>query len=398
MANRLVLMVLMLCCSPLVEAATSKDASIQRLDGSRITIAEAERFTQKTLDGAHVTGAQIAVLQHGKRIWVHSFGLRNKAENLPMNNDTTTWAASITKSVFASFVMQMVEAGELNLDASIATYLPKPLPEYDKYKDLAGDERWRKITPRILFSHTAGFANFIALDPDQKLRIHWEPGTHFAYSGEGINLLQFVIEQKTGRSLTDLEQEHIFGPLGMHQTSLVWQPGFAANVAGGHDSDGKYSAFAQRTSPRAAGSMMTSINDLTTFTEALLANKIMSAESRADMLRPVVSIPYKHQFPTLFEEKGPEGPAVGLAYGTGWGLLTKTKYGPAFFKEGHGDGAENYLICFEQSGTCMIILTNSDNGELAFRPLLETIIGDTVTPWEWEGYTPERILYSREHR
>ena len=89
---------------------------------------------------------------------------------------------------------------------------------------------------------------------------------------------------------------------------------------------------------------------------------------------------------------------MGLAYGAGWGLLTKTKYGPAFFKEGHGDGAENYLICFEHSGTCMIILTNSDNGELAFRPLLETIIGDTVTPWEWEGYTPERILYSREHR
>ncbi len=398
MASRLVLMVLVLCYSPLVEATTSKDASIQRLDGSRITITEAERFAQKILDEAHVTGAQIAVLQHGKRVWVHSFGLRNKAENLPMNNDTTTWAASITKSVFASFVMQMVEAGELSLDASIATYLPKPLPEYDRYKDLAGDERWRKITPRMLLSHTAGFANFAALEPDQKLRIHWEPGTRFAYSGEGINLLQFAIEQKTGRSLTDLEQEHIFGPLGMHQTSLVWQPRFTANVAGGHNSEGKYSAFVQRTSPRAAGSMMTSINDLTTFTEALLANKVMSAESRANMLKPVISIPYKHQFPTLIEEKGTEGPAVGLAYGAGWGLLTKTKYGPAFFKEGHGDGAENYLICFEQSGTCMIILTNSDNGELAFRPLLETIIGDTVTPWEWEGYTPERILYSREHR
>ena len=36
----------------------------------------------------------------------------------------------------------------------------------------------------------------------------------------------------------------------------------------------------------------------------------------------------------------------------------------------------------------MILLTNSDNGELAFRPLLETILGNTVTPWEWEGYTP----------
>jgi CubicO group peptidase (beta-lactamase class C family) len=397
MMKRLVLPLLMLCCAPLLEAGASKDASIQRLDGSSITIAKAERFAQKTLDDAHVAGAQIAVLQHGKRVWVHSFGLRNKDKYLPMDNDTTTWAASITKSVFACFVMQMVEAGELNLDTSIAIYLPKPLPEYDKYKGLAGDERWHKITPRILLSHTAGFANFAALEPDQKLRIHWEPGTHFAYSGEGINLLQFVIEQKTGRSLADLEQERIFGPLGMHQSSLVWQPSFAANVAGGHDPDGKYSAFVQRTSPRAAGSMMTSGNDLATFMEALLGNKVMSAKTRAEMLTPVISIPNKHQFPTFDEEKAIEGPAVGLAYGAGWGLLTKTKYGPAFFKEGHGDGAQNYLICFERSKTCMIILTNSDNGELAFRPLLETIIGDTVTPWGWEGYTPAGIVEARKH-
>ena len=44
----------------------------------------------------------------------------------------------------------------------------------------------------------------------------------------------------------------------------------------------------------------------------------------------------------------------------------------------------------------MILLTNSDNGELAFRPLLETILGNTVTPWEWEGYTPELIERRRK--
>ena len=64
---------------------------------------------------------------------------------------------------------------------------------------------------------------------------------------------------------------------------------------------------------------------------------------------------------------------------------------------GATDGAENYLICFTRSGTCMIVLTNSDNGELAFRPLLEKLIGDNVTPWEWEGYTREDILRNEEH-
>jgi hypothetical protein len=55
------------------------------------------------------------------------------------------------------------------------------------------------------------------------------------------------------------------------------------------------------------------------------------------------------------------------------------------------------MICFERRQACMIILTNSDNGELAFRPLLEGILGDRVTPWEWEGYTPEYITQSRKN-
>lgn len=98
------------------------------------------------------------------------------------------------------------------------------------------------------------------------------------------------------------------------------------------------------------------------------------------------------------EGEGKEAADVGLAYGVGWGLLTHTKFGPAFFKEGHGDGAQNYIICFEKQESCMILLTNSDNGELAFRPLLEKIFGDDVTPWEWEGYTPSYIEVSRKQQ
>jgi hypothetical protein len=156
--------------------------------------------------------------------------------------------------------------------------------------------------------------------------------------------------------------------------------------------------------------MTTSVVDLARFTAALLADpsqgkrtgnlqptpSILRPKTMKAMLTPVVHIDTLHEFPTFEETKGTEGPAVGLAYGLGWGLLTKTKYGPAFFKEGHGDGAQNYMICFTKHRDCMILLTNSDNGELAFRPLLEHLLGDTVTPWVWENYTPEAIAASRE--
>jgi len=142
--------------------------------------------------------------------------------------------------------------------------------------------------------------------------------------------------------------------------------------------------------------MTTSAEDLARFASALFGDRIIKPATRVEMLRPYLMIKSVHEFGPPDEGEGMEAVQVGLGYGMGWGLLTKTPFGPAFFKEGHGDGAQNYMICFERRQVCMILLTNSDNGELAFRPLLETILGDTVTPWEWEGYTPSHILESRK--
>jgi CubicO group peptidase (beta-lactamase class C family) len=105
-------------------AEPPKPASIRRLDGTRITTAEAESFAQKTLDAAHVTGAQIAVLDRGRLVWSQAFGLRRREPKLPMDRETTTWAASITKSVFATYVMHLVERGEFSLDIPVAKQLP----------------------------------------------------------------------------------------------------------------------------------------------------------------------------------------------------------------------------------------------------------------------------------
>ncbi|WP_207231755.1 hypothetical protein [Edaphobacter modestus] len=73
-------------------------------------------------------------------------------------------------------------------------------------------------------------------------------------------------------------------------------------------------------------------------------------------------------------------------------MLTKTKYSPAFFKEGYGDGAQNSIICFTWHRDSMILLTNCDNGELAFRPLLEGILDDTVAPWYGVTTLPKGFL------
>jgi CubicO group peptidase (beta-lactamase class C family) len=359
--------------------------------------------SEDTLQAAHVTGAQLAVLDRGRLVWSAAYGLRRRQPELPMDRETTTWAASITKSVFATYVLQLVERGEFSLDEPVARQLRQPLNEYEPYRETASeivrDPAWMTVTPRILLAHTYGLANFAFLEADKKMHLHFKPGTQFLYSGEGINVVQFMIEQKKQRPLNELMQDAIFTPLGMTRTGIIYRKEFEADVADRYDMDEHFRSQTRRFPARAAGSMTTSADDLARFASALFAGKIIRASSRAAMLHPFFRIKSLHEFAIRPNEgDGKEAAAVGLAYGVGWGLLTQTRFDPAFFKEGNGDGAQNYIICFERRKACMILLTNSDNGELAFRPLLETVLGDTVTPWEWEGYTTGYIQESRKHR
>ena len=403
---RVLLAAAVFAVAALHSARTDSPVSIRRLDGSTISIRDADAFARKTLAAAHVTGAEIAVLNDGRLVWSAGYGLRRKAPDLPMDAQTTTWAASITKSVFATYVMQLVERGEFNLDEPVAKQLAKPLNEYEPYRETASelvrDLQWQQVTPRMLLSHTSGLANFAFMEPGKKMHLHFKPGTQFLYSGEGINLVQFVIEQKKQKSIDELMQEAIFGPLGMTHTGLIYRTEFEADIADRFDDKEHFRAQTRRFPARAAGSMATSADDLSRFAAALLNDRFIRKSTRAEMLSPVFYIHTKHEFgpPGWMgqDTDTKEADGVGLAYGVGWGLLTKTRFGPAFFKEGHGDGAQNYMICFEHQKSCMILLTNSDNGELAFRPLLETILGDSVTPWEWEGYTPEYIEQSRKQQ
>jgi CubicO group peptidase (beta-lactamase class C family) len=94
----------------------------------------------------------------------------------------------------------------------------------------------------MCLSHTTGFPNWRWLNPvtgavegGGKLAIYFTPGTKYAYSGEGLTLLQMVIEKITGRNLEDLAREKVFKPMGLTRTSYIWQTHFENDYALGHD-------------------------------------------------------------------------------------------------------------------------------------------------------------------
>jgi CubicO group peptidase (beta-lactamase class C family) len=361
--------------------------SVRRLDGRTLSAAEVERTVERLMRAGRVPGLALAILNRGEIVYLRAFGVARDEPRVPLTDTTVMYAASFTKAMFAYLAMQLVHERVIDLDRSIAEYLPKPLPAYEKYADLEGDERWRRFTPGMLLSHTSGLPNWRWFRPGEKLDIMFEPGERYSYSGEGINLLQFVIEEATGCEVGEMMQARVFKRLGMPRTSMVWQPAFEGDYAVGFDEDGKDLGYRKRTSARAAGSAATTIRDVARFVQAVLRSDGLDRAAREEMLRPHIRIRSAHQFPIPSTETTTRDDGIRLSYGLGWGLLW-SPHGKAYFKEGHDDGWESYMISFEEPKTAMVIMTNSSNGESIFTELLATLIGDRFTPSEWERYVP----------
>jgi CubicO group peptidase (beta-lactamase class C family) len=367
--------------------AVGQQSTVTRLDGSTITSLEIDGTVTRLMKAAEVTGAGIAIFNKGKIANLKAYGVRDKEKNLPLTVDSVMSAASFSKVAFAYLAMELVDEGVLDLDKPVYQYLPKPLPEYPNYADLANDSRYKRITARMLLSHTSGFANWRSFEEDHKLKIHFEPGSRYAYSGEGIDLLQLVVESITKKPLEQLMQEHVFQPLGMTRTSMVWQDRFESDYANGYDEYGRSLGPQKRENADAAGSMQTTIADFARFAQAVMESRLLRSKTREQMLSPQVQITSKHQFPTFSEETTDENKAIRLSYGLAWGLYW-TPYGKAFFKEGHDEGWRNYTVCFDKQKSGIVIMTNSGNGEGIFKDLFEVLLKNTYTPIQWEGYTP----------
>lgn len=342
----------------------------------------------------HANGMAVAVIEAGKVGYTQAYGIRD-AKGDPLRTDTILYGASLTKMVFAYHVLQLVDQGKLKLDTPLKDDLDRPLPTYgpdpvhpDKYgpyKDLANDPRWEKITPRMCLTHSTGFANFYFLEPDQKLRIHFDPGTHYSYSGEGLILLQFVIEHgkaPLGIDLGDMTNA-TFARLGMPNTSLTTRPDFRTHWADGWNDKGEPQPHSQRTKVRVAGSMDTTIADLPKLVAAIVRGDGLSAASRAEMVKPSLHITIAHQFPTFLPDLPVARQRKDLAAGLGV-VVFDGPQGHGFYKGGHDGQTANTVVCIEKSQRCVLILSNDVRAEAGFERLVRFILGDTGVPYDWE--------------
>jgi CubicO group peptidase (beta-lactamase class C family) len=353
---------------------------------------------KQTMNRTHANGLAIAVIDDGRVSYVQAYGIRN-AKGEPLTTDTVMYGASLTKMVFAYHVLQLVDQGKLKLDTPIKDDLERPLIEYGShsdesflkkygpYTDLANDPRWKKITPRMSLTHSTGFNNFWFIEPEQKLRIHFNPGTRYSYSGEGLSLLQFAIEHgKRSQGLgVDMEKmtTATFTRLGMTRTRLMWRPDFASNLADGWNDKGQPLPHDERSNVRVAGSMDTTIADLSKFVAALVRGDGLSVASRREMTKPQLKITTAHEFPTLAPDAPPAEQRKDLYAGLGV-VVFDGPQGHGFFKGGHNEQTANTVVCLEKSQRCVVILSNDVRAEAGFADLVKFILGDTGVPYDWE--------------
>ena len=330
-----------------------------------------------------VVGMAVAVVRSGRVAQVGTFGYRNLERQLPLTPDTVLYGASLTKAAFAYMVLQLVDEGRLSLDTSIAALLPRPLPEYEEFRDLAGDDRWKGLTPRILLTHTSGLANFRWLEDDGRLQFHFAPGSRYGYSGEGFYILQLALEEGLGLDVGVEMQRRVFDRFGMASTSMTWRPAFAENLADGYGADGTMEPHDERSSVSAAGSMDTTIADQAKLWAGIVRGEGLSPESRAERIRPGPAITSQHQFPTLRPWSDPRNAEIGLSAALGVVVFSDAS-GPAWFKGGHNDWTGNMVVCLEASRDCVVMMANDVRAERIFPQVARLVLGETSMPWRWE--------------
>ncbi|MER3389461.1 MAG: serine hydrolase domain-containing protein [Microcella sp.] len=258
----------------------------------------------RELPAAGAPGVAYAVVRDGEVVEAGARGLLRLGEDEPMTEDTPFVIGSISKSFTALAVMQLVEEGQVDLDAPIGTYLPA-------FNDGPGSA----ITVRDLLGHTSGYSTLQgnavhgdnngeaddlarAVDAIAVIRPARTPGTQWEYSNTNYQVLGRLIETVGGQPYASYLQKHVLDPIGMTDST----------VAGGAQATGEAVGhvpwFATRlpvdqrspdpiTAPQ--GGVIASAHDVALYLGVLMNGKddVLSAEGKSQMLSPAnPSVPF----------------------------------------------------------------------------------------------------------
>lgn len=331
------------------------------------TVATIERLTPLLMSAHHVPGVSIALVRDRKVAWTRSWGVADARTGTPVTGDTLFEAASMTKPVFAVSVLGLVEQGKIDLDRPLAEDVAPPAVPFQ--------EERRRITPRMVLSHTSGLPNWRkgGEERDGPLPVLFSPGSRFGYSGEAIYQLQRVVEKVTGEPLEEHARRALFAPLGMAGTSYVWTADLDARLASGHEADGTFLARARYTHANAAYTLVTTATDYARLLAAILdpegsAPGGLSRASVAAMLRHEVRVDVRDPIERPGRARGRE-----VFWGLGWSLNTTAAGDVAHHSGSNSTGFRCFAQFSPGRGTGIVVLTNGLGGGELWTRLIASV-------------------------
>jgi CubicO group peptidase (beta-lactamase class C family) len=243
----------------------------------------------------------IGVLQDDQ-VRTAGFGFTNLDHPLKVTDGTLFQIGSITKTYVGTLTMKLVEAGELDLDTTVRTYLPD-------FK-VADAEASEKATLRHLMTHTSGWVGDLFIDTgsgdDAPAKYMAEMagleqlaplGQFFSYNNAGFSLLGVVIEKVTGKSFPAALQELLLEPLGLESTFFDPADVITHRFASGHVEGRVARPWALPRAIYPAGGITCSVHDLLAYAQFHMGDgrleggdRLLKQDSLVQMQTPVVTV------------------------------------------------------------------------------------------------------------
>jgi CubicO group peptidase (beta-lactamase class C family) len=317
MALRTFALAIGVCATLALPAAGAEDSRIKAFESGLRPAVEVDgappvRWTlAERMAYWHVPGVSIAVIRHGRLAWAKGYGVRQVGAPAPVDPQTVFSVGSISKVGTAVMSLRLAEAGKVDLDRDVNTYLRRWRVPQSVYTDIA------PVTLRGLMSHSSGLNvwGFPDFQPGQPLptildtldgqrpsktpavRAEYVPGTQSRYSGGGVEVEQLLIEDVTGMSFKDAARTYLLAPLGMGRSTYEQPlPATYENVAKAHDAQGRPTALPRgwESMPETAASgLWTTPSDLAKMLIALMAayqgrpNELLSRHAAQEMMTEV---------------------------------------------------------------------------------------------------------------
>lgn len=366
-----------------VPATAPQAANEEQAAAARHPYAAVREVIARTLEEAKVPSIAVAVVKDGRIIWEEGFGWADMERRIPATAHTPYSLASITKPITATAIMNLHEAGKLDIDAPIERYLGGIA--------LAGHAGSADgVTARRIMAHSAGLAKYGRFHLDgstpagSKETISkfgmtvFPPNTRFEYSNIGMKILDAAVEEVSGSSFGDYLQREIFLPLGM-TNSAVGLPS-TAPAAVRYDSDRKPMGFYMTDHP-GSGDVWASAHDMARFLAFHMGTplpdqrQVLSPATRAVMQMPASATPMP----------SPGEPRRDV--GANWILSTSNGH-PQVWHSGGQPGVSTYMTFYPAQKLGFVLLANSSAPLGRVGQAIRSAIAPELLSAEAEGPLP----------